>query len=53
MRRLLCWLGLCIFAASATGCFLDDIRRDNTGISRTGVSAKARQIESDLDWSSL
>ena len=53
MRRLFLLLCLCLFTASSTGCILDEIRRDNGGITRSAVSAKARQIEDDLDWGSL
>ena len=53
MRRLLLLLCLCLFTASSAGCFLDEIRRDNGGITRTAVSAKAKQIEDDMSWGSL
>ena len=53
MRRLFLLVGLCLFCASSTGCFLDEIRRDNGGITRSAVSSKARQIEDDMNWGSM
>ena len=51
MRRWLLLVCL-VFSFSSTGCFkwLDDIRRDDGHISQMGGSARARQIESDVDW---
>ena len=51
MRRLLCVICLC-FSFSSVGCvtFLDDIRRDDGHISKVGASARARQIEENVDW---
>ena len=51
MRRLLCVICLC-FSISSVGCFkfLDDIRRDDGHISKMGASARARQIEENVDW---
>ena len=53
MRRLFLFVSLSFFIVSSSGCFLDEIRRDNGGITRTAVSARARQIEDDLNWGSL
>lgn len=51
MRRLLCLVCLC-FCVSSVGCFkfLDDLRRDDGHISKIGASARARQVEGDVDW---
>jgi hypothetical protein len=51
MRRMLCVI-CAAFAFSSVGCvtFLDRIRHDDGHISKLGGSAKARAIESDLDW---
>ena len=53
MRRLFVLICFCLVSASSAGCFLDDIRRDKGGITRTAVSARARQIEDDMSWGSL
>ena len=51
MRKLL-WL-VCVAAClSGLGC-LDELRRGNSGLTRTAVSDQARQVENDLDWGSL
>jgi len=34
------------------GC-LDEVLRDKPGINRQAQSAKAREIENDMDWGSL
>lgn len=51
MRRVLCIL-CTAFAFSSVGCFkfIDDLRRDDGHITQLGASAKARAIESDMDW---
>ena len=51
MRRLLCVVCLC-FSFSSVGCFkfLDEARRDSGHISKMGSSARARQIEENVDW---
>lgn len=50
MRRMLwvaCLLCLC---ASNVGCFLDEMRRERSGMPYMGASEKARQIERDVDF---
>jgi len=49
MKRFLFVICLA-FSVSPAGCVLDNLRRDDGHISRMGGSAKARQIEEDLDW---
>lgn len=51
MQRLL-WVLCFSFSITSMGCFrwLDEVRRDSGHLSKLGASAKARQIESDMDW---
>jgi hypothetical protein len=51
MRKVL-WLACIVGCLAGLGC-LDDLRRGHQGMTRTAVSDRARQVESDLDWDSL